>query len=105
MSAPAEQLREDVIVNVRRSCVASGAFPSSALWFLDESGSRPSCIARTHGSQRRRTRGAAPDQSGHELTVLGAIRLSGWVQTSTMFATMNAERFVAWLGASFFQPQ
>jgi transposase len=31
------------------------------------------------------------------LTLLGAIRLSGWVVLSTMFDTTNAERFVAWL--------
>lgn len=34
---------------------------------------------------------------GKNLTLLGAIRLAGWVQTSTMFATTNSERFVKWL--------
>jgi transposase len=31
------------------------------------------------------------------LTLIGAIRLSGWVVLTTMFATANAERFVTWL--------
>ena len=31
------------------------------------------------------------------LTLIGAIRLHGWVVLRTMFATANAERFVAWL--------
>jgi transposase len=33
------------------------------------------------------------------LTLLGAIRLSGWVVLSTMFATTNSERFVDWLSS------
>ena len=31
------------------------------------------------------------------LTLIGAIRLTGWVLLTTMFATANAERFVKWL--------
>lgn len=31
------------------------------------------------------------------LTLLGAIRLSGWVVLNSMFETTNASRFVAWL--------
>ena len=34
---------------------------------------------------------------GKTLTLIGAIRLHGWVVLRTMFATANAERFVAWL--------
>ena len=38
-----------------------------------------------------------PMNWGKNLTLLGAIRISGWVVLSTMFATANADRFVAWL--------
>jgi transposase len=34
------------------------------------------------------------------LTLLGAIRLSGWVLLSTMYETANADRFVDWLQSS-----
>jgi transposase len=34
---------------------------------------------------------------GKNLTLLGAIRLSGWVVLTTMFATANKDRFVRWL--------
>jgi transposase len=38
-----------------------------------------------------------PMNWGDNLTLLGAIRLAGWVVQSAMFASTNAERFVAWL--------
>ena len=38
-----------------------------------------------------------PMNWGKTLTLIGAIRLHGWVVLRTMFATANAERFVAWL--------
>lgn len=38
-----------------------------------------------------------PMNWGKNLTLLGAIRVSGWVVLTTMFATANSERFVAWL--------
>lgn len=38
-----------------------------------------------------------PMNWGHNLTLLGAIRLRGWVQLSTMFASTNSERFIRWL--------
>ena len=38
-----------------------------------------------------------PMNWGKNLTLLGAIRLSGWVLLSSMFQTANADRFVAWL--------
>ena len=34
---------------------------------------------------------------GTTLTLLGAIRVEGWVVLRSMFATANAARFVAWL--------
>lgn len=38
-----------------------------------------------------------PVNWGKNLTLLGAIRLSGWVQLSTIWATANRDRFVDWL--------
>lgn len=38
-----------------------------------------------------------PTNWGKNLTVMGAIRLSGWVQLTTQFVTTTAERFVQWL--------
>jgi hypothetical protein len=37
---------------------------------------------------------------GKNLTLLGAMRLTGWVLLSTMFASTNKERFVLWLGVA-----
>jgi hypothetical protein len=34
---------------------------------------------------------------GKNLTLLGAIRSTPWVQLFTMFAITNKERFVSWL--------
>ncbi len=41
-----------------------------------------------------------PMNWGKNLTLVGAIRLSGWVTLSTAFATMNGDRFVRWLVSS-----
>ena len=38
-----------------------------------------------------------PTNWGKNLTLLGAIRSTGWVQLSTMFETTNKVRFVWWL--------
>jgi transposase len=38
-----------------------------------------------------------PMNWGKNLTLLGAIRLSGWVVLTSMFQTVNADRFVEWL--------
>lgn len=40
-----------------------------------------------------------PMNWGKNLTLLGAIRLSGWVVLTSMFATANKDRFVRWLKA------
>ena len=34
---------------------------------------------------------------GKNFTLLGAMRLSGWVQLNTMFESTNKDRFIAWL--------
>ena len=38
-----------------------------------------------------------PMNWGTNLTLLGAMRLTGWVLLSAMFATTNKDRFIAWL--------
>lgn len=39
----------------------------------------------------------APMNWGDNLTLLGAMRITGWVLLSTMYASTNKERFVHWL--------
>ena len=68
------------------------------LVFLDESGANLS-MGRTHawiprGTERVERR---PMNWGTNLTMVGAMRLSGWVTLSTMFKTANGDRFVAWV--------
>lgn len=41
-----------------------------------------------------------PMNWGKNLTVIGAIRLSGWVVQSSAFETMNSDRFVRWVRRS-----
>lgn len=66
--------------------------------FLDESGMHLS-MSRSHAWVKRGQEliDRVPMNWGKNLTLLGAIRLSGWVVLSTMFATANGDRFVDWL--------
>ena len=66
--------------------------------FLDESGLNLS-MSRSHAWVKRGEEhiDRIPMNWGKNLTLLGAIRLSGWVVLSTMFATANGDRFVDWL--------
>jgi transposase len=68
------------------------------LVFLDESGLHIA-MARTHVwvKKGREYIERAPMNWGDNLTLLGAIRLTGWVLLSSMFKTVNAERFIDWL--------
>lgn len=56
-------------------------------------------MSRSHAWVRRGAEFVEPVPTnwGKNLTILGAIRLSGWVVLSTMFATVNKQRFVTWL--------
>jgi transposase len=56
-------------------------------------------MARSHVWVKRGTEYVerTPMNWGTNLTLLGAIRLTGWVLLSSMFKTANAARFVAWL--------
>lgn len=66
--------------------------------FLDESGLNCS-MTRSHVWVRKGTEYVerTPMNWGRNLTLLGAMRLSGWVVLSTMFASTNKARFVEWL--------
>ena len=65
--------------------------------FLDESGVHVA-MHRTHTWVKRGTEyiERVPMNWGRTLTLLGAMRHTGWVVLQTMFATANADRFVAW---------
>jgi transposase len=55
-------------------------------------------MARTHAWVKKGTEfiERTPMNWGDNLTLLGAVRLTGWVLLSTMFATANSDRFVTW---------
>jgi hypothetical protein len=56
-------------------------------------------MTRTHAWVKKGTEYVerVPMNWGKNLTLLGAMRLTGWVLLSTMFASTNKERFVRWL--------
>jgi transposase len=72
--------------------------PAERLVFLDESGLNTS-MTRSHAWVKKGSEfiERTPMNWGKNLTLLGAMRLSGWVLLSTMFASTNKDRFVAWL--------
>jgi transposase len=66
--------------------------------FIDESGLHLA-MARSHVWVKKGTEyiERTPMNWGKNLTLLGAIRLSGWVLLSSIYQTANGDRFVAWL--------
>jgi transposase len=73
--------------------------PVGRLVFLDESGMN-CAMTRSHAWVKRGTEfeERVPMNWGRKsLTLIGAIRLTGWVVLTTMFNTANADRFVAWV--------
>jgi transposase len=69
--------------------------------FLDESGLNLS-MTRSHAWVKRGTEfiERTPMNWGKNLTLIGAIRLRGWVTQSSMFQTANKDRFVAWISTT-----
>ena len=69
----------------------------SRLVFVDESGFQLR-MGRSHAWVKKGQEfiDHRPMNWGKNLTAVGAVRLQGWVQQSTMFAAMTKERFVAW---------
>jgi transposase len=72
--------------------------PATKLVFLDESGLNLA-MSRSHAWVKKGQEyiERTPTNWGDNLTLLGAIRVTGWVVLSTMFASTNKERFVRWL--------
>jgi transposase len=66
--------------------------------FLDESGLTIT-MSRSHAWVKKGEEfvDRIPMNRGKNLTLLGAIRLSGWVLLNTAFETANRQRFVTWL--------
>ena len=92
MARPAVQAKR------RRFLRRIRAIPVDRLVFVDESGIH-AAMSQSHTWVKRGTEfiDPVPMHGGKTLTLIGAIRLHGWVVLRTMFATANAERFVAWL--------
>jgi transposase len=72
--------------------------PVMRLVFLDESGLN-AAMTRSHAWVKKGCEyiERTPMNWGNNLTILGAMRLTGWVALTTMFASTNKERFVKWL--------
>jgi transposase len=68
------------------------------LVFLDESGANTSML-RSHAwvLKGHELVTGRPMNWGTNLTMIGAMRLDGWITMSTFFKTANRERFVAWI--------
>jgi transposase len=71
---------------------------AARLVFLDESGANTSMM-RSHAWIRRGDELVEPRPAnwGINLTMIGAVRLDGWLTLSTFFKTANRERFVRWI--------
>lgn len=65
--------------------------------FVDESGLNLS-MSRSHAWVKRGAElvDRVPMNWGKNLTLIGAMRRSGWVVLTTMYATATKDRFVAW---------
>lgn len=93
-----ESLRPDVAAKRAAYLTAVRDIAPERLVFLDESGLNLS-MSRSHAWVRRGCEliDRIPMNWGTNLTLLGAIRLSGWVVLTSMYATANGDRFVAWM--------
>jgi transposase len=95
---PLESLRADVAAKRRAFRRQVRHIPVGDLVFLDESGLTVR-MSRSHAWVKRGTEhiDRVPVNWGKNLTLLGAMRIRGWVVLSTTFASANKERFVQWL--------
>lgn len=93
-----ESLRPDVVAKRAQFLRRVRRIPVGKLVFLDESGLSVT-MSRSHAWVKKGQEfiDRVPMNRGKSLTLLGAIRRSGWVVLSTMFATANGDRFVRWL--------
>lgn len=92
MDRPDVHARRQIFLNTIRGIARD------RLVFLDESGVHLA-MHRTHAWMKRGTEYVerVPMNWGRTLTLLGAMRYTGWVVLQTMFATTNADRFVVWV--------
>jgi transposase len=93
-----ENLRPDVVAKREQLLRKIHRIPFERLIFLDESGMNVS-MSRSRGWVKRGEEfvDRIPMNWGKNRTLLGAIRLTGWVVLTTMFQTANKDRFVQWL--------
>lgn len=94
----AEQDTAEGQIRRRRWREEAGGIDSEKLIFLDESGVTTE-MTRRYGRARRGERVREGTPAGHwrTLTVLGAIRCSGWLATMTIEAATDGEVFLAYL--------
>src|SRR5262249_28642859 len=95
---PLESLRPDVILKRQSFLRKVAKISIDRLVFLDEAGLNCS-MTRSHAWVKRGSvyEERVPMNWGKNLTLIGAIRIRGWITLGTMFATANRERFVRWL--------
>jgi transposase len=91
-------LRPDVVAKREAFLNKIRRVPFERLVFLDESGMNVS-MSRSHAWMKRGEElvDRVPMNWGKNLTLLGAIRFTGWVVLTTIFQTANKDRFVKWL--------
>jgi transposase len=91
---PMEQSRPDVRAKRQAFLKKLRRVPVSNRVFLDESGAN-TAMQRSHAWIKRGTELVAPKPMnwGDNLTMIGAVRRSGWVTMSTAFQTANRGRF------------
>jgi transposase len=93
-----EALRPDVVQKRAIYARLIKRVPTKRLVFLDESGLNCSmtrgCAWVKRGAEYVER---VPMNWGKNLTLIGAIKVDGWVVLSTMFETANTERFQIWL--------
>ena len=95
---PLESLRPDVVAKREIYLKRIRRVPIDRLVFLDESGMNLA-MSRSHAWVRRGSEfvNRVPINWGRKsLTLLGAIRLSGWVVLTTTYGPANKKSFVAW---------
>lgn len=96
---PAEQDRPDVQQKRARFIRRLKRIDPDRLVFLDEAAANLA-MGRSHAWIRRGEVKIHPKPMNwgrHSLTMLGALRLKGWITMSTIFGSANRDRFVAWI--------
>ena len=93
-----EALRPDVVAKRLAFVRRISRIAISRLVFLDESGFNCS-MARSHAWVKRGSEyiEPVPMDWGKNLTLIGAIKVTGWALLTTMYGSLNAEGFLSWL--------